>query len=109
VQLQQALMNLMLNGIEAMRDTSCELSINARLAENGQLLISVADTGMGLSADNRDKIFDPLFTTKDQGIKVQVWAGTPRIRDGEQRVTLRFPVHLRPLHEFLWITEDLPV
>ena len=67
LQLQQALMNLMLNGIEAMRDISGELSIKAQLAGDGQLLISVADTGMGLSGDNIDKIFDPFFTTKAQG------------------------------------------
>jgi signal transduction histidine kinase len=67
VQLQQALMNLMLNGIEAMRDATGELSINARLDENGQLLISVADTGVGLSAGNIEKIFDPFFTTKVKG------------------------------------------
>jgi signal transduction histidine kinase len=60
-------MNLMRNGIEAIRDTSGELSINARLAEDGQLLISVADTGMGLSANKVDKIVDSLFPTKDQG------------------------------------------
>jgi PAS domain S-box-containing protein len=67
VQLQQVLMNLMLNGIESMRDISGELGIKAQLAGDGQLLISVADTGMGLSTDNIDKIFDPFFTTKAQG------------------------------------------
>jgi PAS domain S-box-containing protein len=67
LQLQQALMNLMLNGIEAMRGISGELSIKAQLAGDGQLLISVADTGVGLSVDNIDKIFDPFFTTKAQG------------------------------------------
>src|SRR6201997_4757441 len=67
VQLQQALMNLMLNGIEAMRDTTGELSIKVQLAEDGHLLISVADTGVGLPADNVDKIFDAFFTTKVQG------------------------------------------
>jgi PAS domain S-box-containing protein len=67
VQLQQALMNLMLNGIEAMRDTSGELSITAHLAKDGQLLISVADTGVGVPSDNIDKIFDAFFTTKAHG------------------------------------------
>jgi signal transduction histidine kinase len=67
VQLQQALMNLMLNGIEAMQDTSGELSIKSHLADDGQLLISVTDTGVGLPADNVDKIFDAFFTTKVQG------------------------------------------
>jgi PAS domain S-box-containing protein len=66
VQLQQVLMNLMLNGIEAMRDVG-ELSIKSQLAEDGQLLISVADTGVGLPTENPDQIFNPFFTTKSQG------------------------------------------
>jgi PAS domain S-box-containing protein len=67
VQLQQVLMNLMLNGIEAMRDTTGELSIKVQLAEDGQLLISVADTGVGLPTENADQVFNPFFTTKSQG------------------------------------------
>jgi signal transduction histidine kinase len=67
VQLQQALMNLMLNGIEAMRDTSGELSIKSQLAEDGQVLISVSDTGVGLPTGNVGRIFDAFFTTKSQG------------------------------------------
>ena len=67
VQLQQALMNLMLNGIEAMRDTTGELSIKSQLGEDGQVLISVSDTGVGLPTENADQIFNAFFTTKSQG------------------------------------------
>ena len=68
VQLQQVLMNLMLNGIQAMRGTSGELSIRSQQADDGQqLLISVSDTGVGLPTDNADQIFNPFFTTKSQG------------------------------------------
>lgn len=67
VQLQQVLMNLMLNGIEAMREESGELSIKSQLAEDGQLLISVIDTGVGLPTENADQIYNPFFTTKSQG------------------------------------------
>jgi len=67
VQLQQVLMNLMLNGIEAMRDTTGELSIKSQLSEDGQVLISVSDTGVGLPAENADQIFNAFFTTKSQG------------------------------------------
>jgi signal transduction histidine kinase len=67
VQVQQALMNLMLNGIEAMRDGSGVLSITSQLAEDGHLLISVTDSGMGLPAEQTGKIFDAFFTTKSQG------------------------------------------
>jgi len=67
VQLQQVLMNLMLNGIEAMLDTSGELNIKSKLADDGQLLISVTDTGVGLPTENADQLFNPFFTTKSQG------------------------------------------
>jgi PAS domain S-box-containing protein len=67
VQLQQVLLNLMLNGIEAIRDTSGELSIKSEVGDDSQLLISVTDTGVGLPPENMDKIFDAFFTTKSQG------------------------------------------
>ena len=67
VQMQQALMNLMLNGIEAMRGTTGVLSIRSRIAEEGQLLISVSDTGVGLPAEDADRIFNAFVTTKPQG------------------------------------------
>jgi signal transduction histidine kinase len=68
VQLQQVLMNLGLNGIEAMHvDTAGELSIQSQLAEDSQLLISVTDTGEGLPNGKTDQIFNAFFTTKPQG------------------------------------------
>ena len=67
VQLQQVLMNLMLNGIEALKDTAGELTIKSELGQDGQLLISVSDTGVGLPAENADQIFSAFFTTKPQG------------------------------------------
>jgi len=69
VQLQQVLMNLMLNGIEAMQDTKTEgqLTIKSAMAEGGQLLISVSDTGVGLPREQADQIFNAFFSTKTQG------------------------------------------
>ena len=67
VQLQQVLMNLMLNAIEAMRGTDRELTIRSRLHADDQLLISVGDTGVGFPAEDAEYIFDPFFTTKPQG------------------------------------------
>jgi PAS domain S-box-containing protein len=67
VQLQQVLMNLMLNGIEAMKDTGGVLTVNSQLGEDGQIEISVNDTGPGLPPDKVDQIFDAFFTTKPQG------------------------------------------
>jgi PAS domain S-box-containing protein len=67
VQLQQVLMNLMLNGIEAMQDESGELSVTSTRSEDGQLLISVSDSGPGLPGEEPERIFEAFFTTKPQG------------------------------------------
>ena len=67
VQLQQVLLNLMLNGIEAMKDIGGELTIKSELGQDGQLLISVSDTGVGLPAEKANEIFNAFFTTKPQG------------------------------------------
>jgi signal transduction histidine kinase len=50
-----------------MRDASGELSLESQLAEDGQVLISVTDTGLGLPTEDPDQIFKPFFTTKSQG------------------------------------------
>ena len=67
VQLQQVLMNLLLNGIEAMKDASGELAITSKRTEDGQALISVSDSGIGLPAGEEERIFEAFFTTKAQG------------------------------------------
>jgi len=67
VQLQQIFMNLMLNAIEAMKDTGGELTIRSQVNPEGHLLVSVSDTGTGLPAEFSEKIFDPFHTTKPQG------------------------------------------
>src|SRR3984893_9358069 len=67
VQLEQVLMNLMLNAIEAMRDANGDLTITSKQTDDGHSLISVSDTGVGIPADKVDQIFDTFFTTKPQG------------------------------------------
>jgi signal transduction histidine kinase len=67
VQLQQVLMNLMLNGIEAMTETSGKLTVSSKKTEDGQILISVSDLGVGLPIENTERIFDAFFTTKPRG------------------------------------------
>ncbi len=67
VQLQQVLMNLMLNGIEAVKDTGGVVTVKSQLGEDGQIEISVNDTGPGLVLGKTDQIFDAFFTTKPQG------------------------------------------
>ena len=68
VQLQQIFMNLMLNGIDAMKGTpgGGELTIKSE-AGDAQLLISVSDTGVGFPPEQADQIFRAFFTTKDNG------------------------------------------
>jgi signal transduction histidine kinase len=69
VQLQQVLMNLMINGIEALKevDGTRELAIKSQQGENEQLLVSVSDTGVGLPPQQTELIFNAFFTTKPHG------------------------------------------
>jgi len=69
VQLQQVLMNLMMNSIDAMRDVdgARELTINSQRGEDEQLVVSVSDTGVGLPPQQADQIFNAFFTTKPHG------------------------------------------
>ena len=67
VQLQQVLMNLMLNGIEAMKETGGVLTVKTEPGEGGQVLISISDTGVGLPDGKADEIFNAFFTTKPEG------------------------------------------
>jgi signal transduction histidine kinase len=68
VQLQQVFMNLMLNGIDAMKETAegGELTIRSE-QDDGQLLISVRDTGVGLRPEQEEEVFRAFFTTKENG------------------------------------------
>ena len=67
VQLQQVLLNLMLNAIEAMKGASGELRIASRSNENGAVHMAVIDSGIGLPTENVERIFDAFFTTKPNG------------------------------------------
>jgi PAS domain S-box-containing protein len=69
VQLQQVMMNLIVNSIEAMKDVdgTREIIIRSQRGENEQVLVSVSDTGPGLPPQIVEKIFDPFFTTKPHG------------------------------------------
>jgi C4-dicarboxylate-specific signal transduction histidine kinase len=94
VQLQQVLMNLMINGIDAMQDAdgTRELAIKSQRAENEQLLVSVSDTGMGLP-QQVDQIFNAFFTTKPHGTGMGLRISRSIIESHGGR---------------LWATENLP-
>lgn len=69
VQLQQVMMNLISNSVDAMNNVNGmrELAIKSRRAENEQLMVSVSDTGVGLPPQQANQIFDAFFTTKGHG------------------------------------------
>jgi signal transduction histidine kinase len=71
VQLQQVIINLVMNGIEAMQsvmDRPRELVIRSGQDETHQVLVSVTDCGVGISAENADRLFNAFFTTKSGGM-----------------------------------------
>ncbi len=108
VQLQQVLMNLILNSIDAMKDVdgTRELIICSQRGEDGQLMVSVRDTGVGLPPQQADQIFNAFFTTKAHGTGMglrisrsiveshggRLWAGDNSQRGASFYITL--PAHL---------------
>jgi signal transduction histidine kinase len=71
VQLQQVLINLVINGMEAMQPVTNrprQLVIRSRQDEADQVLVMVTDCGVGISAENADQLFNPFFTTKSGGM-----------------------------------------
>jgi PAS domain S-box-containing protein len=100
VQLQQILMNLMLNAIEAMEDRGGELRIRAQQTLDPYLIVSISDTGVGFSTESTEQVFEAFHTTKPQGTGMglaitrsiveahggRIWA-TPNVGPG---VTLSF-------------------
>jgi signal transduction histidine kinase len=70
-QVQQVILNLIVNGVEAMAagmDRPRVLRVSSRMSGPGNVLITVADTGTGLDPAKVDSIFDPFFTTKPEGM-----------------------------------------
>jgi signal transduction histidine kinase len=71
VQLQQVILNLVLNGIEAMSrvtDRSRDLLIRSRQHESDKVLVAVQDSGIGLEPTSLERIFDAFYTTKSEGL-----------------------------------------
>jgi C4-dicarboxylate-specific signal transduction histidine kinase len=108
VQLQQVVLNLMMNGMDAMAGVAGgprDLIISSR-QENSAVVVTVEDCGFGLDADAAGKIFDPFFTTKSHGIGVglsisrsiveshegRLWA-LPRLSGG---AIFQFTLPIRP-------------
>ena len=76
VQLQQALMNLMLNALESLTASAPNRTIGIRTATNtGDVEIHVTDTGPGLSPDVQQRLFEPFFSTKPHGLGMSMTIG----------------------------------
>src|SRR5262249_23606587 len=71
VQLQQVILNLVMNGIEAMSsvaDRPRELLVRSRRHESDHVLVAVQDVGIGIEPENQKRIFETFYTTKPQGM-----------------------------------------
>ena len=71
VQLQQVVINLLINGVEAMApitDRPCEIVIRSQQHEAGQVLVAVLDSGIGLDSETAERLFSAFFTTKPSGM-----------------------------------------
>lgn len=71
IQLQQVLLNLLINAVEAMmplKDRPRRLAIRSETQDDGEIRISIADTGVGITDETMSKLFEPFFTTRAQGI-----------------------------------------
>ena len=71
VQLQQVILNLVMNGVEAMSSVAHrprELLIRSRQHEPDKVLVAVQDSGVGIDSQNLEKIFDAFYTTKSAGM-----------------------------------------
>jgi PAS domain S-box-containing protein len=96
VQLQQVIINLMMNGIEAMQsvtDRPRELVIRSRQDETHRVLVSVTDCGVGISAENADRLFNAFFTTKSggMGMGLSICRSIMEAHDGRLWATANVP------------------
>jgi C4-dicarboxylate-specific signal transduction histidine kinase len=89
VQLQQVVLNLMMNGMDAMAETTDrakELLVNAR-GDESEIVVRVEDSGVGLDTEAADKIFNPFFTTKPHGIGMGLSISRSIIESHEGRLS----------------------
>jgi len=71
IQLQQVILNLLMNGMEAMslvKDGRRELLVSTRKSEGDKVLVTVRDSGVGVDQESLEKMFDAFYTTKTQGM-----------------------------------------
>ena len=109
VQLQQVILNLIINGMDALADVPDGRLVIGRTEGNGgtSALISISDSGPGIPAEKLNRIFDPFFTTKAQGMGIglciartivlahhgRIWAENQTARGVVFRLTLPLSAH----------------
>jgi len=110
VHLQQVIINLVMNGIEAMQsvtDRPRELVFRSRQDETQQVLVSVTDCGVGISAENADRLFNAFFTTKSSGMGMglSICRSIMEAHGGRLRATANIP-HGATFHLTLPLNPD---
>jgi signal transduction histidine kinase len=95
VQLQQVLLNLIANAIDSMagEDGPRVLSVKSEVHDAGGVMVSVADTGAGIGSQDLGRIFNPLFTTKSDGMGMglSICRSIIEAHDGRLSVTANTP------------------
>jgi signal transduction histidine kinase len=89
IQLHQVLLNLIMNGFEAMGDVSDgsrELVVRASQGESDSVTLSVQDSGIGIDDDERELVFNAFFTTKDEGMGMGLSISRSIIEDHGGRI-----------------------
>jgi signal transduction histidine kinase len=75
-ELEQVILNLVLNALDAVDGTEGEIVLRTRSKDDGWIVLEVTDNGLGIDADNMNKLFEPFFTTKPQGQGVGIGLST---------------------------------
>src|SRR5262249_54090244 len=90
IQLQQVVLNLITNAIEAMSTVTDRLRllhVTSRNHEQGQVLIAIADSGTGIDGKTIGQIFEPFFTTKSRGMGLGLWICRTIVENHNGRLT----------------------
>jgi C4-dicarboxylate-specific signal transduction histidine kinase len=112
IQLQQVVLNLMMNGIEAMTavtDRPRRLLIRSQMQDAGQVHVSVQDSGIGVSAEVMALLFEPFFTTRSKGIGMGLPISRSIIEAHGGRLWAESTVSQGSIFQFMLPSADGPV
>lgn len=112
IQLQQVVLNLMMNGIEAMTavtDRPRKLLIRSQMQDAGQVHVSVQDSGIGVSAEVMARLFEPFFTTRSKGIGMGLPISRSIIEAHGGRLWAESTVSQGSIFQFVLPSADGPV